>query len=148
MTEVSLIPFPGFERLRLESLQEGYHFLDRLQQEWVQGNNRFDKEGEGLFSIWIGSILAGIGGINIDPFLQNPSIGRLRRFYIASRWRRQGLGKRLLEHILLQAQPQFHEVVLFTDHLAAANFYESMGFISIKHTPKISHKGVIEEILK
>lgn len=141
--KVSQIPFSGFEALKEASIKEGFHFVERLEHEWIKGINQFSQEGEALYKIREKGQLAGIGGITTCPYHSHEKTGRLRRFYIFSSWRRQGKGKQLVQHILDQARFHFHEIVLFTDSQEAAAFYESLGFVSVINQAKISHRWVV-----
>lgn len=129
---VEAVPFAGFEALRLESEQEGYRFLLRLEEEWANAKNRFSLKGEGLFRITYEEELIGIGGITHDPYVLENNFGRLRRFYIKPNWRRKGIGQLLLEYILLESSLRFKEVSLRTDTNSASQFYEKNGFIRVK----------------
>ena len=57
----------GFERLRDESVAEGYGHLERLETDWMAGTNRFGEPGEALFAAFAGGELVGLGGITRDP---------------------------------------------------------------------------------
>ena len=72
-----------FEVIRSESLKEGYRFIDRLLDEWNNGINRFNKPNEVLLYACKNDVIAGIGGLTIDPEI--PDAMRMRRFYVASR---------------------------------------------------------------
>lgn len=111
-----------------ESRQEGFHFLQRLTDDFVQGHNRFDRLGEALFGLYNNQTLIGIGGLNLDPYRDDDWIGRVRHLYIARQWRRCGLGKLLMRAILDEARKQFHLLTLRTDTQDAAAFYEALGF--------------------
>ncbi|PKG28039.1 N-acetyltransferase [Cytobacillus horneckiae] len=127
-----------------ESSEEGYHFLLRLLNEYISGVNRFDKEGEGLYGVYKEDRLIAIGGINIDPYAFQPSIGRLRRFYVSKNARRTGVGTQLLNRIIKDAGGGFKVIVLHTDTAGAADFYTSFGFIKSDRYPQSTHCYVIE----
>ncbi|MFS0594028.1 GNAT family N-acetyltransferase [Cytobacillus horneckiae] len=110
-----------------ESSEEGYHFLLRLLNEYISGINRFDKEGEGLYGVYKEDRLIAIGGINIDPYAFQSSIGRLRRFYVSK-----------------NARGGFKVIVLHTDTAGAADFYTSFGFIKSDRYPQSTHCYVME----
>jgi ribosomal protein S18 acetylase RimI-like enzyme len=50
--------------------------------------------------------------------------------HVAGRCRRQGLGKKLVEHLLTRLEPQIHtlHVVTFQTNIRALAFYKTLGF--------------------
>ncbi|MFK7921255.1 MAG: GNAT family N-acetyltransferase [Bacteroidia bacterium] len=137
---VSALPFEGFVALRAESEKEGYRFLKRLEMDWGAHKNRFSLPGEGLYKVLAHAELIGIGGINQCPYKHTEGIGRIRRFYIKSSWRSQGIGKKLLAHLIAEKGAAFAEINLSTDSEAAARFYERNGFARIHDEAKVSHR--------
>lgn len=104
--------------------------LDRLVNDFRDGRNRFDQPGECLLGVFDDSgNLLGIGGLNQDPYSPGLPVGRLRRFYILPDYRRQGIGRRLANALLLEAKWTFLTVILRTYTMQGAQFYESLGFI-------------------
>ncbi|MFC0273687.1 GNAT family N-acetyltransferase [Metabacillus herbersteinensis] len=73
-----------------------------------------------------------MGGLNIDPFSNEPNIGRLRRFYVSREYRRNGLGSLLLKKIIYEAKNYFKVLVLQTDTEQADTSYV---FRSSEHCP-------------
>jgi ribosomal protein S18 acetylase RimI-like enzyme len=122
---VSLAGIGEIEPLAELARQEGFAFVDRLQDEWKAHTNRFDKPGEALLGAYNNDILVGIAGLT----LQAPSLGRIRRVYVHPGFRRLGIASRLLEELLAIALQNYSAVVLFTDNPAAAAFYERLGFV-------------------
>ena len=74
-----VLPLPGLATLTAEAAAQGFQFLTTLEQEWQTGANRFSALGEGLFGGFDGPELIAIGGLNRDPFLNDPAVGRIRR---------------------------------------------------------------------
>lgn len=137
---VDKLPFEGFAGLRAESEEEAYRFLKRLEVDWRDHKNRFDLPGEGLYKVLVDNELIGIGGINQCPYKRAEGIGRIRRFYIKSSWRSQGIGKMLLEHLISEKGAAFAEINLSTDSEAAGRFYERNGFAKVHDEAKVSHR--------
>jgi GNAT superfamily N-acetyltransferase len=138
-----LITFTDSNYLMIESLageakQEGFEFVQRTIDDWITGINRFSRSGEGLWGLFSGTRLIGIGGLNIDPYADDATTGRVRHLYIRHDYRRQGHASLLMSHIIGQAKLHFHQLRLFTANPAAATFYGNLGF---KHLPghKVSH---------
>ncbi|WP_409299006.1 GNAT family N-acetyltransferase [Peribacillus sp. SCS-26] len=125
--------------LWMESRKEGFHFIGRLIKEYEDGSNCFRLPGEGLFGVYRGQDLIGIGGINVDPLDASKKTGRVRRFYISPLHRRTGAGSMLLRRLKQEAEGHFDTLVLHTDTERGALFYEAHGFIKAKGTSKSSH---------
>lgn len=123
---LQIIEWPGLaiEPLIRESESEGLRFLRRLEDEWKNGTNRFAGPGEALFGLFEGADLLAVGGINRQP----DGRGRLRRVYVKGSERGKGLGRMLVEHLLLFASAHYTRIVLRTDAEAADKFYRAMGF--------------------
>ncbi|SMQ79499.1 Ribosomal protein S18 acetylase RimI [Bacillus sp. OV166] len=115
--------------LMKESNENGFRFTERLVNDFINGKNTFNQRGEGFYGVFNeeGVIIA-IGGINIDPFANDPQIGRIRRFYVLKEYRRKGIGRFLINKILFDARKTFKEVVLHTETEDADQFYTSLGF--------------------
>src|SRR5690242_8027133 len=91
-----------FDQLRAEARSEGYHFLGRLAEDWASGVIRFDQPGEAFLGAYSTDMLAGVGGITIDPVI--PEALRMRRFYIGPMCRRLGMGRTIAMMLLDRAQ--------------------------------------------
>jgi GNAT superfamily N-acetyltransferase len=122
------LPEPGIKELRSEALGEGYNFVERLIEECATGTNRYDRPGETLLGCFDdevdGGILVAVGGLNIDPFANDPSVGRVRRVYVRPAWRKRGIGPALVE----RSRGQFRRVRLRAENADAGRIYERMGF--------------------
>ena len=70
----------GFDALRVEALAEGFRQVERLAADWEAGTTRFDRDGEALLAARLNGVLAGIGGLTIEPVV--PGALRMRRFYV------------------------------------------------------------------
>jgi GNAT superfamily N-acetyltransferase len=135
-----------------QSAAEGYRHLERLVDDWKSGTNRFDRENEALFVATCADAASdervvdpskpnrvgtprsrsevawvGIVGVNVDPYLDDPAIGRVRRLYVDPAFRRAGVGRKLVERVIDHARGRFRRLVLRTTPEAKA-FYEEIGF--------------------
>ncbi|ALS79854.1 GNAT family N-acetyltransferase [Planococcus kocurii] len=129
-----------------ESEAEGYRFLRRLVDQYEDGSNTFNKTAEVLYGVWDHQDhLVAIGGLNRDPYSSKESVGRLRRFYISTNARRQGIGTKLLQKIIEDAKGHFHELVVRTDSSAADAFYRANGFSGDLGLPEATHGIVLEQ---
>lgn len=115
-------------RLRSEAHSEGFAFLERLVGDWETGTNRFDKPGEKLLGAFLGEQLVGVGGLNREPYDPAPSRARLRHLYVLKAFRRQGIARALVIHLIEAVEPAFDEIRLRTASVDAAAFYEHLGF--------------------
>jgi GNAT superfamily N-acetyltransferase len=122
------LPLPGLAALTAEATAQGFQFLTTLEQEWQSGANRFAAPGEGLFGGFDGPELIAIGGLNRDPFLDDPAVGRIRRVYVRAGSRRLGVGTQLVKRLLAEARPHFQSVRLRAVTPDAARLYETLHF--------------------
>ncbi len=114
------------------SEQEGFKFLRRLKNDWINGTNRFDKTNEQLYQVRQGTQIIAIGGINNNPYKEAGKIGRIRRMYVFPEHRRKGIGRKLILHLLETFGDKFEKITLRTDTEEASRFYESIGFKNIQ----------------
>jgi GNAT superfamily N-acetyltransferase len=131
--------------LVVESERNGWRFVRRLADEWVAGTNRFDRPGEGLFTARIGRVVVGVCGLNVDPYTAGPDVGRVRRLYVLRAFRRQGVGRRLVEAVVRVAGGRFRLLRLRTENASAAGFYERLGFHPVVGVPDCTHVLELEE---
>ncbi len=131
----------GFETLRAEALAEGFRQVERLAAKWASRTTRFDREGEALLAARLNGVLAGIGGLTIEPVV--PGALRMRRFYVRPRFRRCGVGRKLATALLERTE---HTGRLITVNAAAGSilFWEALGFrpdLREGHTHVLNPKG-------
>ena len=115
----------GFDALRAEARAEGYRFVERLAVDWTSCAMRFDREGEALLAAHQKGMLAGIGGLTIEPVV--PDALRMRRFYVRAAYRRNGIGRKLAIALLERARSR-SKLVTVNAAPASAAFWESLGF--------------------
>ncbi len=130
----------GMASLAAVAHAEGYGMLDRLMVDFNTGANRFDLPGEALFAAERSGELVGIGGLNVDPYFDDPSIGRVRHLYVHPGQRRAGVGRAIVQAVEACAADNFDVLQLFTTSQAASRFYESLGFGVVKGTDRVSHR--------
>jgi ribosomal protein S18 acetylase RimI-like enzyme len=108
----------------------GSRIVRRLVEEWGNGTNRFDRPGEALFGAWVNGRLVGVCGLNVDPYAGNERVGRVRHLYVLSAFRRSGVGRQLVVHVIQAARGRFDDLRLRTNNPAAARLYQTLGFRS------------------
>ncbi len=118
----------SLDKLDLEATAEGYYSVRKTIDEWVSGVNDFSKQGEKFWGIFVLGECVAIGGLNIDQYVDDKNIGRVRHIYVSQKYRRQGLAKLLVNMIIQEARKNFTTLRLFTSNPIAALAYESMGF--------------------
>ncbi|ETT86798.1 GNAT family N-acetyltransferase [Viridibacillus sp. FSL R5-0477] len=129
-----------FDSLVKQSKEDGFRFVERLVNDYRNGSNTFNHFGEGLFGVFNQEgVLVAIGGLNKDPFSNEQSIGRLRRFYVSKAYRRNGIGSLLVKRIIDEAKKYYKIIVLHTDTEQADKFYSSIGFSKETLYPNSSH---------
>jgi GNAT superfamily N-acetyltransferase len=133
------LPLDALAPLVAESEQAGWRFLQKLQDEWAAGANRFGKPGEALFAGWVAGRLIGVCGLNADPHIEDGRIGRVRHLYVLSDFRRVGVGRRLVEAVVAEAKGRFDSIRLRTESAEAAGFYEGLGFRRRSDLPDCTH---------
>lgn len=125
---VATLDLGAITPLVAESRAEGITFIQRLHDEYANGRNRFDQPGEALFVALDGARTVGVCGLNRDPYLDDPSVGRVRHLYVERAHRRGGVARALMDAVLGTARLHFRGVTLRTENPIAARFYCSLGF--------------------
>lgn len=128
-----------------EGRAEGFRFLDRLVDDWRTGANRFDRPGEILLVATSAgpapARVIGIGGLNVDPFLEDPTTARLRHLYVRASHRRTGAGRSLVRRLVEHARAaSFRRIRLRTGSPEAARFYETLGFVRSEASATATHE--------
>jgi GNAT superfamily N-acetyltransferase len=116
----------GFEMMRAEAGAEGYRHLERLAADWTVHAVRFEREGEALLAAQVDGAPAGIGGLTREAAV--PGAFRMRRFYIRSPFRRQGIGSKLALDLIERAFRAGRLVTVNAGNVDAAPFWETLGF--------------------
>lgn len=133
------------DHLVQEASSEQHSFMLRMKAQYIGNKNRFDKKGEAIFIALKDENIVGFVGLNIDPYLEDENVGRVRHLYVQKDYRRQLIAKELLNQLIIKAKQHFKILTLRTFHQEASDFYESLGF---KNTPLIyaaSHNLCLNE---
>ena len=137
------LPLPDLQPLLKESQDQGFNFLEWLAREFEDGKNQFDNPGEALFAVYRGSQMIAIGGLNRDPYLRESNVGRVRRVYVLSSWRRKGIGRSLMQQIITEAKLHYRLLTLRTFDEPADEFYCALGFKKDPSVQGASHTMVL-----
>jgi GNAT superfamily N-acetyltransferase len=87
-----------------------------------------------------GEQVVAVGGLNIDPYYDSPSVGRIRHLYVHPDFRRRGVGARLMAIIEEHGGTFFGSLQLFTASTIAARFYEALDYLPVRGRWKVSHE--------
>jgi GNAT superfamily N-acetyltransferase len=129
ITSLAAVPL---SRLLTVSVADGHRLVQRLCDDWRNGANRFDRDGAALFVAWRGARLAGVCGLNRDPFSDaRPDDARLRHLYVEPVARRAGVARQLSLRCIDHARGGFARVRLRCHQPAAIALYLTLGFAPV-----------------
>jgi GNAT superfamily N-acetyltransferase len=117
----------GFDALRAEALAEGFRQVERLATDWETRAARFDREGEALLAARLNGVLAGIGGLTIEPVA--PDSLRMRRFYVRAPFRRCGVGREIVRALLARVK-EIDRQITVNAGAGSGPFWEALGFVA------------------
>jgi GNAT superfamily N-acetyltransferase len=120
----------GFELLLAEARADGHAFVERFHMRWHQGEERYERENEGMFAAWLDGRLAGFAAMGPDPYVPDAAIGRLRHVFVIRAARRKGVARALVETCLERGR-SFDLIRLRTRNPEAARLYERLGFAPV-----------------
>jgi GNAT superfamily N-acetyltransferase len=120
------------------SHSEGFQFIDRLASDSDDEKPTFDAPGAFGFGWYMGEKLVAVGGLTPDPYVGIPA-GRVRRVYVHPEHRRHGLGRGLIEAIILEGRSSYTVFTLRAATPQAAALYESLGFVA-SDLPETTHE--------
>ena len=138
--EIKELNICEIEDLLEESECQGYHYLTKMISQWQSGYNRFALENEILICYKVNGKIAGIGGINEEPYLKKKDYGRLRHLYVLTQYRRNHIGRQIIEHLIEFGMKYYKAITLrVPENKEAAPFYESLGFIRTNEIETVTH---------
>ncbi|MCZ6789917.1 MAG: GNAT family N-acetyltransferase [Chloroflexi bacterium] len=124
------------------SSSDGFRHVECLRDEWLSGVNRFDGPGEALFVAALDGRAVGVCGLNVDPYANNLSVGRVRRLYVAPGSRRRGIGRALVAAVVAEPRRSFCKVTLRTN---ADLFFRSMGFERVEGVEAVTNQLMLHD---
>lgn len=143
--QVFALPSDLDKELVPASIQEGFEPITWLQDHWRKGTNRFAEKGEAFYVARSAGRLAGVCGVNRDPYARSDSICRLRRFYVLPGFRRMGVGSLLVDRAIKDARNHFPAIRLRTLDEQSASFFEAIGFGQVEDREEATHEIVFKE---
>ncbi len=129
----------AFQPLLDASSAEGYKFVQRLWDEYQSGINRFDTLGALLLGGYDDAHLVAVGGVHRDPYLNDPTIGRIRHVYVLPAYRRSGVGRVVVQALMQRSSNQFSTFTLRTLTGHGDRFYRALGFSSVPRFEQATH---------
>lgn len=138
------LPADTLAPLVAESEREGWQFVRRLADEWAAHANRFDQPGEALFAAWVDGKLVGVCGLNVDPFVADLAVGRVRRLYVLRAFRGRRVGRQLVEAVIQSARARFQCLRVRTESGVASQLYRQLGFVATVGVPDCTHVLVLD----
>lgn len=129
--------------LAADAEADGHRMVTQLIAEWRDGSNGFRRPGESLYVASIRDEVVGVAGLNVDPYVDDPRTGRVRRLYVAVEHRRHAVGSLLVSRIIGDARRAFDLLRLRTRNPEAAAFYESHGFVPVVGDDICTHRLVL-----
>jgi GNAT superfamily N-acetyltransferase len=127
IARLDALPLDRFAEMLVESEVCGYRFLRRVVDAWESGANRFSRPGEAFLIAELGTRWVGVCGLSIDPYLDDPRVGRVRNVYVLAEYRGAGIGRRLVEEAIARARVRFDTLRLRGEEEGHARRYESLG---------------------
>jgi GNAT superfamily N-acetyltransferase len=118
----------GLDPLIVESEADGFRFLHRIPREVAADADYLDSARTVVFGVFDGPRLIAVGGLTPDPYVEDDTVGRVRHVYVARAWRRQGVGRLLLQALTTRARSIYVRLRLRADTAAAGVFYEALEF--------------------
>ncbi len=137
---VHRLPTDALAPLLAASIEEDFHFIERLVREWEEAQQRFNRPGELLLAVYKEEDIIAIGGLTSDPYSGEPALGRLRHVYVRPDARRRGIGRRLVRILEQAAGQTYRALVLRTDSPTAARFYEMLGYTPLPPGSTATHR--------
>ncbi|WJI84205.1 GNAT family N-acetyltransferase [Mesorhizobium sp. C374B] len=97
-----------------------------------------------MFGAWHGRELAGVCGLNIDPYFEGRDHGRVRHLFVSARHRRSGIGRMLVETVIDRARQHF-AVLNTRAPQEAFGFYERLGFQPVVSEEFVTHRMMLSQ---
>jgi hypothetical protein len=127
----------GIDELLSEALQSGETWISTFESDWHA--RPFLEDGEALFLALKAQAPLAMAVLSADPFVDDPTVGRLRYIYVRKAARRHGIGEMLLGACLARARGYWRILRLHTENAVAARMYERRGFRPFAGDDRATH---------
>jgi GNAT superfamily N-acetyltransferase len=137
-----VVPATQFLPDRVASLaahagQEGVRIVSVVRERWEDESERYEGRGEMILAAVADDEVVGIGGLSQCPHVDGAL--RMRRFYVAPAWRRQGVARSIAEELIATGHAYSDLLTCNAQASAAAGpFWESVGFVAVD-TEGVTH---------
>ena len=121
-------------------MRRSVQFLTRFVGDLRASAAALDTPREFFLGAMIDDRIIGVGGVTPDPYVDDPTTGRIRHLYVAAASRRRGVGAALMRALEARACQQYDRLRLRTDTRDAATFYERLGYVPVNHDTA-THEG-------
>lgn len=144
MRPLSRADLPALRELAALADAEGFRFVGRLLDDLELNRVALDAPCEFFVARVEGEQLLAVGGVTLDPYVDDASIGRLRHVYVRPDVRGKYIGRALIRYLEGRAQGCYTSLRLRTDTPAASQFYERLGYApldskSATHQRQLAH---------
>jgi GNAT superfamily N-acetyltransferase len=131
---LTLADLGGLEALIVASEAEGFRFMRRIPGLVAADPGYLESARTVVLGVFDGARLVAVGGLTPDPYLDDPTVGRVRHVYVAVDHRRAGIGRRIIEALERRAASSYTTLRLRTESAQAAAFYESLAYRPVTAT--------------
>lgn len=109
---------------------EGIRIVSTVLERWQDESERYQGRGEAILAAVVDDEVVGIGALSRCPHVDGSL--RMRRFYVAPAWRRQGVARSLAEELIAVGHAYTDLITCNAGaSAAAAPFWESVGFVPV-----------------
>src|SRR5262245_57996594 len=103
------------QRLAEEAQDEGFQFVTRFLADLAAERAALDTEHEFFLGAFDADQLVGFGGVTPDPYIDDPTVGRVRHLFVRVWARRSGIGRSLVRALEDRAAPVYQRLRLRTN---------------------------------
>jgi ribosomal protein S18 acetylase RimI-like enzyme len=158
ITKLSPSDWPIFKSLWLEALQNeptAYYsnFAEKSSAPDTEWQDKlFETHDRYYFALENGAAI-GLAGYFVSPRVKTNHVAEIVRVYVSPKYRRHGLGKKLLTHVLsdIRHHPEIRKIRIevMATQAAAISLYQSLGFHEVGRFEQELHveNGYYDEIL-
>jgi GNAT superfamily N-acetyltransferase len=125
---LTLADASDIRRLGEEAEHEGFHFVTRLLSEVADSRVSLNEPESFFLGAFEDGQLIALGGVTPDPYLEDPTTGRLRHLFVSMNARGRGVGRALVRALETRASHIYARLRLRSATDASSHFYELLGY--------------------